>query len=298
MNNCLITGGTGLIGEKLVDKMLSIGWRVNSLVRKKNDKVNNPNHLQHIYDFSTTHVHLNEFISEPIDSVIHLVQSNNYKDFPSKAEDIFYTNINSTFEMLEFARRKKARNFILASSGGIYGAGEEAFKEYDARIRQDNLGFYLGTKMCAETLAENYKDFMNIIILRFFFVYGERQRRNMLMPRLISSVIEERPIILQGDEGININPIYVDDAVLAIINALSLNTSSCINIAGKDVVSLKSLALLIGDILCKEPLFNVEEKNPKHLVADIDKMVNLLGAPKVDLKSGLKRMINCEKERK
>ena len=277
-------------------QLLSLGWTIYSIVHNEADIADSLQYKQYIFDLSQPGKLDMYFLPSSIDAVIHLVQSNHYKDFPHAADDIFYTNINSTFNMLEFARKNGVKNFVLASSGGIYGRGPEAFDE-NFNLRHEILDFYLSTKICAEALAENYKDFMNIIILRFFFVYGEGQRDVMLLPRLAKSISAGKPLILQGKGGINLNPIYVNDAVEAIIRVLSLNNSYCINIAGGEVVSLRQLAVMIGDIIHKEPVFRLEDKLPGHLVADIKQMEKLLGRPKVTLQDGLRRMVNSMEAR-
>src|SRR4030042_288576 len=115
-------------------------------------------------------------LPKSIDAVIHLAQSEHFREFPMHAESIFKVNTASTLRLLEYARQAQVKIFVLASSGGIYGHGDEGFREDQPIEAKDDLGFYLGTKLCAEIIAENYSSFMNIVILRFFFIYGPRQR--------------------------------------------------------------------------------------------------------------------------
>ena len=288
--NCIITGGTGLIGKALIKKLLRGNNNVWSIVHSAADRFENEI-SQIVCDFSKGGSSEIDFLDCNADAVVHLVQSNKYKEFPFKADDLFYTNVDSTFRMLEYARKNGVKTFVLASSGGIYGYGENPFIEDDGRIRQENLGFYLSTKMCAEALAENYKEYMNIVILRFFFVYGPYSKNTMLLPRLIMSVYSGNQIILQGKSGININPIYVDDAAEAIVRSLRLNESCCINIAGTEVISLRDLSEKIGLKLGKKPIFKVENCLPKHLVADTSNMEILLGKAETTLDMGLDKLI-------
>lgn len=294
--NCIITGGTGLIGKSLIKRLLTGNNNVLSIVHNCMDTCKNEKYSQFVCDFSKAENLEINFLDYNADVIIHLVQSNKYKEFPAKSDDIFYTNVNSTFRMLEYARKKGIKTFILASSGGIYGYGNNPFSEEAGRIRQENLGFYLSTKMCAETIAENYKEYMNVIILRFFFVYGPHSKNTMLLPRLIKSVYLEKPIVLQGEYGININPIYVDDAVEAIVQSFYLCESCCINIAGTEVVSLRALSEKIGQKIKKKPIFQVEDCVPKHLVADIVNMEALLGKARISLDVGLNKLISSIKK--
>ena len=227
-----------------------------------------------------------------VDSVIHLAQSEHFREFPERAEDVFQVNTVSALRLLDYARRAGARHFIMASSGGIYGYGEQEFSEEIEITSHGDLGFYLGTKLCAEIIAENYTPFMNIIVLRFFFVYGLGQRRSMLIPRLVQSVIDGRPILLQGQDGIRINPTNVADAVAAIHQTLQVDGSHKINVGGPEVLSLRQISEIIGDVVGKEPQFEVHPgAEPRHLVGDIRKMTRLLQPPEITFRHGIETYI-------
>jgi len=234
---------------------------------------------------------------ESVDAVIHLAQSEHFREFPTQAERIFNVNTISTLRLLEYARRAKARIFVLASSGGIYGHGDEGFREDKAITAKGDLGFYLGTKLCAEVLAENYTPHMNVIILRFFFVYGSGQRPTMLIPRLVKVVKEEQAIILHGKDGLKMNPIYVTDAASAVYRCLELTESQKINIGGPEILSLRQVGQQIGKVLRKDPVFEVKKDiPPQHLVGDIKKMTHLLGQPIVKFEEGIAKYIEGQHE--
>lgn len=230
-----------------------------------------------------------------LDAVVHLAQSEHFRDFPAQAEHIFRVNTMSTVHLLEYARSVGARTFILASSGGIYGYGDQEFSEDTAVASQDDLGFYLGTKFCAEVLAASYMPMLKVIMLRFFFVYGSGQRKSMLVPRLVQSVRAGRAITLQGHDGIRINPTYVSDAVTAIVQALKLESSQKINVGGPDVLSLRQIGQMIGQAVGRTPVFQVEEHTPpRHLVGDIQKMSALLSPPQVHFMDGIRLLVAQE----
>ena len=113
-----------------------------------------------------------------IDVIIHLAQSSKFRDFPSEAEDIFNVNIKSTAQLLDFARKNNVQKFVYASSGGIYGTNSNrAFNESSPITATDQLGFYLGSKLCGEVLVRNYSTLFDVITLRFFFMYGPKQQK-------------------------------------------------------------------------------------------------------------------------
>ena len=169
-----------------------------------------------------------------VDTIVYLAQSDHFRDFPDKSQDIFAVNAASVLQMLDYARESGVKRFIYASSGGVYGSSQDVLIENTSLSINNKLGFYLSTKICAEALLENYIPYMSIIILRFFFVYGFGQRKDMLIPRLVDSVRQGEPIHLQGKEGFKLNPIYVVDAVHSIKKALLLNESYKIDLLRQD----------------------------------------------------------------
>jgi UDP-glucose 4-epimerase len=119
----------------------------------------------------------------------------------------------------------------------------------------------------------------------------------MLVPRLVQSVREGRPITLQGQDGIRINPTHVTDAVSAIANALTLKSSQKINVGGPDVLSLRQIGEVIGQAVGREPLFQIDEETPpRHLVGDIQKMTRLVGASQVHFAEGIRLLVAQEEQ--
>ncbi len=227
------------------------------------------------------------FLPRKIDVILHLAQSSMFRDFPSKAMDVFDVNVGSTARLLNYARCSEVRSFVLASSGGIYGAGEEAFKENEPISQHGRLGYYLASKLCAEVLAQNYAPYMNISVLRFFFIYGAGQKRTMLMPRLVDNIKQGLSINLQGEHGIRINPIHVTDAVDALEASMKLNGSHTFNVAGAEILSIREIANIIGKVVGRDPIFNTEEIAPRHLIANIEAMQEALTVPKIKLLQGI-----------
>jgi UDP-glucose 4-epimerase len=290
MNKCLITGVTGLIGSHLAEALDKDKWIVYGLSRgAMNKEIKNYQHLE--IDLSKNWS--TDLLPEKVDTVIHLAQSEYFRNFPEAVENIFHVNTSSTLRLLEYARKAGVKNFILASSGGVYGSGDKIFDEEEVIFPPKELGFYLSTKFCSELIAENYFSFFNIIIHRYFFVYGSGQRSDMLIPRLVNSVINGKPITLQGKEGLKINPVYVEDAVKAIIGSMALEKSEKINIAGSEVISIKDIAATIGKVVNKEPIYEIKsEQQPLNLIGDIKKLSKLLHVPEIMFEEGLRRYIN------
>jgi len=292
MKTIVISGCNGLIGFEL-SRLLSQNsdYNVYGISRTK-PLIESPN-FYHIYA-DLMQKDFEGLLPEKVDVVIHLAQSEFFRDFPNKAQNIFDINVNSTLKLLDYCRKANGSNFIYASSGGIYGTSEKGFDEEDHVAPHGELGFYLSTKLCSEILVENYSSFFNIIISRLFFVYGKRQRKSMLIPRLVENIKKGISVKLEGSEGILINPIYVLDAVKALEKCIELNENHKINIGGNQLMSLREICTIIGDKVGKTPIFECDENvKPKNLFSNINRMKDLLIEPSVKFENGIMEIIQA-----
>ena len=288
MDKILLTGASGLIGHEVIEALQG-RWSIYAVSRRPYEHLSQNTRMIHCdlakkCDFSSFPKHM--------DAVVHLAQSEHFREFPEKAEDIFGVNTLATLRLLDYARQAGAKTFVYASSGGIYGYGDEGFRENQPIVAQKDLGFYLGTKLCSEIITENYAPYMNIVILRFFFIYGPRQNTTMLIPRLIRNVREGNPIVLQGSSGIRINPTHVSDAANAVVHSLGLMDSQKINVGGPEVLTLRQIGEIIGENVGKQPQFEIQEGvQPHNLIGDTHKMAQLLMPPQVTFSEGVRSML-------
>lgn len=279
----LVTGAGGLIGTHLVP-LLEAEHELFTLSGIKGRK--NNTYIDFSKEWST------EALPTGLDVIIHLAQSEDFRDFPAKAIEVFNINTESTLKLAAFANNTGVKKIIYASSGGIYGSSDDPFTEVQGKGYEPGMGFYIATKHCSEVILDNFTSLLDVIQLRFFFVYGKGQRKEMLMPRILNNVLEEKPINLNGDDGIKINPIHVTDAALAIKAALHLQGSHKINIGGTEVLSLKEIAEIIGRRTGKDPQFNIDKEiKPKHLIGDISKMKKLLVSPAMKFQEGIESLL-------
>lgn len=287
MKRCIVTGASGLIGSSLLPA-LAAKFEVHATTRRyaltQRDRVN-----WHHIDLAAPDLRT---LPECAEAVVYLAQSEHFREFPEQARSIFDVNVASVLQFLEYARRAGARSFVLASSGGVYRPGDIQLTEDIEIPTRSDLGFYLGTKLCSEILAEQYAPHFTVSVLRFFFVYGPQQREHMLLPRLIRSVTTGSPVALAGKDGIRINPTYVTDAVQATVQALNLTESHRINIGGPEALTLRVLCEKIGARVGRKPIF-VEDSAavPRHLVADVTKMGELLHVPCIGVDEGIERLM-------
>jgi UDP-glucose 4-epimerase len=282
----VVTGATGLIGSKFV-AALAPEHDVHCVSRETPTA---KNVSWHRVDLSRP-CSLQGF-PKRVDAVVYLAQSEYFRDFPEHSRDIYQVNTVNLLHMLDYARQAEARIFVYGSSGGVYGTGDGRMTEEIQIPALSDIGFYLSTKLCSEIIAQNYVRFLNVVILRYFFVYGCGQRQSMLIPRLVKRVCSGEPILLQGKDGIRINPVHVSDAAAATLRALDLSVSQTVNIAGPEVLSLREIGDLIGRAVGREPIYSVDENSaPANLTGDIARMRELLVAPMIRFADGVKSVL-------
>lgn len=278
----LVTGANGLLGRDLLERFQ--GVEVHAIVRSMpKDPV--PKVKYHVLDLNEQWSV--EQLPTGVKVIIHLAQSAYFRDFPDSALRIFKVNVDSTARLLDYAKMIGVEQFIYASSGGVYGSGKKAFDENSQITSSGNLGYYLGSKLASEILAQSYSSLMKVEVLRFFFMYGRRQNRSMLIPRLVERVKLREPVSLEGDNGIRINPIHVSDASKAVVAVLEIQSSLLINIAGSETLSIRDICLEIGTKVGEEPLFQSKGGEPSDLIANISLMKNKLHDPEVKINTGI-----------
>jgi nucleoside-diphosphate-sugar epimerase len=278
MANILITGITGLMGRHLSEELSNLGHNIYGVTRRIYSKAN---YESVVIDMSSEW-NISELPTN-IDVIYHLAQSDKFRDFPTGAIDVFQVNINSTAKLLDYAKGNNVQSFIYASSGGIYGNGNEPFVENTPIAPFGELGYYLGSKACGEILVQSYANIFQVNIVRPFFLYGPTQKRDMLIPRLFDNIANGDLIQLGGKDGIKINPLHVKDAVKVLIALLSGSDSQTYNMAGPDVLSIREICEIFSNYIGKMPNFQQLDKSAKDLIADISLISNILHKPEIKL---------------
>ena len=196
----LVTGANGLLGRAVTSLLRDRGHVIFGLVR------NYP--VMPVADITYIEVNLTEnfedtltkHISEELDCIIHLAQSSQFKNYPGGLNDLYSVNVHATFKLLEFARKKGIKQFILASTGGVYETRRMPASENANLEKPEDLTPYLGSKLCAEAISQNYTREFYVTIIRPFFLYGAFQKRFMLLPRLYDNIKGGKQIFLDGKQ--------------------------------------------------------------------------------------------------
>ena len=278
----LVIGASGNLGFKLCEDLSKKGHRVFGLARPGGEA----NDFFEKVEMDIRNLDTNNL--PIVDCVYYLAQSKFYREFPLMWEDIYEINISAPLKLIDWARRNSIPAFHYVSSGGVYQGGVAAVRESAEINANRDVGFYIGSRLSAEILMRNFASyFKTFSIIRPFFIFGPRQPKTMLIPRLIESVKNGQEITLNGENGIKINPIYVNDASLAFASLLNLEGFYTLNIAGPEILSIRDISNQIGAISGRKPNFKIIEENGQDLVGNTDLMFKLLHRPTRTFKENL-----------
>jgi len=278
----LVTGGSGFLGRALLPMLSERGDVV--ALHRRGAELPSVDGVRWVEQDLTEP--LTAALPDRIDGVLHLAQSPRYREFPDGAVDVLEVNTMATTRLLDYCRRAGGETFVYASSGAVSGPGTKPINEDDAPS-PGNL--YAVSKYAGEQVVAQYRSILRAHALRYFFVYGPGQQ-TMMMPGITERVRTEQAVQLAGENGISINPVYVDDAARATAAALELDESATINVAGPETVTIRRIAEIIGGEVGKAPTFENVPEQPD-FVASTDRMTRLLGAPTTTPGEGLARVV-------
>ena len=203
-------------------------------------------------------------------------------------------NILATNRLIEAARRARVRRFVLASTSSVYGT--EAVGDEDRPLEPSSP--YGITKLAAEKLVLAHVALHEFpaTIIRYFSIYGPRQRPDMAYHKFIEAMLDRQPITVYGDGEQTRSNTYIDDAVTGTILALERGAMGGIyNIGGGRTISLNEAIALIGEHVGVEPIVEREAARPgdqRHTSADVARARAALGySPTVEPAEGLARQV-------
>lgn len=293
----LITGAAGFLGRALTQTLAAGGHQVTALVHRPPSQgtppwADHPKVRLQVVDLANLDT---AALPQAVDALFTLAQSAHYRNPQEQAEDILAVNLHANLTLWRWAAQAGVSRLIHASTGAVYPGDSPNLHQEDHPLPATAGNFYAAGKRASELLLQTMPgSFTARVILRPFFIYGPGQNPGMLLARLIANCRAGQAIQLQGDGGLRINPIYIDDAAHLFAQALSLQGDHLINAAGPDTVSLRDIGREIGAIIKQEPVFEQREGAAPQLLADITRAKTLLGHPCTPFADGLRRMIQAE----
>lgn len=307
----LVTGGAGFIGSHLVDHLLGEGaWNI-TVVDDFNDfyspdikRANIAGHLtQSSYKLVEADIRDGAamerlFADSKFDLIVHLAARAGVR--PSLAEPKLYaeTNISGTLNLLELSREHGIKQFVFGSSSSVYGINAKVPFSEDDRIHQP-ISPYASTKAAGELLCHTYSHLygIRIVCLRFFTVYGARQRPDLAIHKFSQLITDGKPIQVFGDGTTRRDYTYVDDIIHGVRAAMDYDRSQyeIFNLGESQTVELNELIDLLERSLDMKAIIDRQPMQPGDVpvtYADITKSREVLGySPMTKIADGIPKFV-------
>jgi nucleoside-diphosphate-sugar epimerase len=304
---CLVTGAAGFIGSHLCARLLDAGHSVTGLDAfiPYYPRAVKEAHLAPIrqrpgftFDEADLRSARLESLLEDVDAVFHLAAMAGLMKSWSEFDLYESCNITGTQRLLEAVRnRHGVHRLIYASTSSVYGR----FSAGDETLPTRPISPYGVTKLAAENLCRAYADEWGVplVVLRYFSVYGPRQRPDMGYHRFIHALLAGAPITVYGDgEQIRGNT-YIDDCIDATVAALQAAPGEVYNVGGGEAVSVWDILRKLERILDCRAIVQREPARPgdqRYTCADVTKLTRHLGwQPRTSLDEGLARQVAWQK---
>ncbi|MFN0008278.1 MAG: GDP-mannose 4,6-dehydratase [Planctomycetota bacterium] len=302
----LVTGGAGFIGSHVAEKLLARGDEI-VVLDNFNDfydpalKRANAAALKGARivtgDIRDEGLVAKLFAEGRFDVVVHLAAMAGVR--PSLLDPLHYADVNvrGTLILLEELKQRPATRFVFASSSSVYGSNEKVPFREDEDIHHP-VSPYAATKRAGELLAYTHHHLYGIptTCLRFFTVYGPRQRPEMAIHKFVDAVHKGQPIPFFGDGSTRRDYTYIDDIVDGVVRAIDrCEGYEIYNLGESQTTSLSELVRLIGEVTGKEPVLDRQPMQPGDVLvtyADVSKARARLGYdPRTSVREGLDRFV-------
>lgn len=303
VRKALVTGCAGFIGSTLTDRLLAEGYEVVGIdcftdYYPRTAKESNLKNAVGNRRFRLIEMDIADAGDFPeVDAVFHqAAQAGVRNSWGANFEVYIRDNIKATQKLLEFYKERDLRKFIYASSSSVYGDSPLPMREDNAVKPVSPYGV---TKLAGEHLCYLYhKNYgMPAVSLRYFTVYGPRQRPDMAINKFVRSISGGDEITVFGDGGQTRDFTYVDDVVTANILARDFSKGGEVfNIGGGSTISVNGLIGCLEDIMGKKARVkyaNKQKGDVADTLADNSKARRLLSwEPRTDIRSGLKKYVD------
>jgi UDP-glucuronate 4-epimerase len=315
MYNIFLTGGAGFIGSHLCDSLLKQGHSVTCFdnfdpfydrkIKESNlsFSIKQPNFQLIEGDIRDVKLLSKIFSETDFDLIIHLAAKAGVRPSVENPQEYFDVNINGTINLLEQGKNHGIKKMIFASSSSIYGNNEKVpFSETD--FVDHPISPYAASKKSGELLCYTYHSLydMDISCLRFFTVYGPRQRPDLAIHKFTKLILDNKPVPVYGDGSFKRDFTYVNDTVSGINNAISkLDGFNVYNFGNSRTISVLEMIKEIEKALDKKAIIDFKPIQPGDVrltYADISKSENEIGYnPQFDFKTGIANFVKWLKDK-
>jgi nucleoside-diphosphate-sugar epimerase len=299
----LVTGAAGFIGSHVAEALLEAGHRVVGVdgfidhyprsIKERNLEAAliDPHFSFHELDLRTADIWP---LLEGVDAIVHEAAMPGLPKSWTRFDDYLSCNLTATQRLIEAARSSRLERFVHISTSSVYGNVAEGDEEATPRPASP----YGVTKLAGEQLLQAYGAAFGLpyVILRYFSIYGPRQRPDMAYHIFIEALLAGRPITIYGDGTRSRTSTYVDDCVRGTLLALEGARDGMIyNIGGDEQVTVNEVVGILGDLLGVEP--DVEHAPDRvgdqiHTRADTRRARDHFGyRPSVSIREGLRRQV-------
>ena len=304
----LVTGGAGFIGSHLVEKLLAHNDAV-AILDDFNDfydpalKERNIGSLtDHApvfrIDLRDNNSVRGLFRREKFEAIVHLAARAGVRPSIAHPQLYYDTNVNGTLHLLDAARTMGVERFVLASSSSVYGISKTVPFSEDMHLEQ-TISPYAASKIAAEFLCSTFSHLyqMRVVALRYFTVYGPRQRPDLAIHQFTRKVLAGQPVDQFGDGTTRRDYTYIDDVIQGTLASLKYDGPmfDIFNLGENETVQLKDLIAQIERAVGKKAIINQLPEQPGDVpltCADISKARRLLGyAPATKLAEGLPKFV-------
>jgi UDP-glucuronate 4-epimerase len=304
----LVTGGAGFIGSHLAEKLLAAGHKV-AILDDFNDfydpQIKHANIAAIAKDVAVHYLDLrdsasvrNLFHDNKFDAIAHLAARAGVRPSIQHPQLYYDANVNGTLHLLDAARVTGVERFVFASSSSVYGISKTVPFSEDQHLTQ-TISPYAATKIAGEFLCSTYSHLyqVRVVALRYFTVYGPRQRPDLAIHQFTRRIYAGQPIDQFGDGTTRRDYTYIDDVIQGTIAALNYDGPlfDIFNLGESETIQLKDLIAAIENALGKKAKINLLPEQPGDMpltCADISKARKLLGYnPTARLSDGLPRFM-------